>query len=191
MFDLGKADLTKYRDASQKIFDILGKHFKNVEKASIDEAYIDLTEAAVEYTSKDNEQQTELESDSFVVGTYAAPSLDDNNSDGQSDQAANLKAWLKNTVEVSEPNSNERLLVAGACLVQRVRREIFASLGFHCSAGIAHNKTLAKLCAGINKPNRQTILPLGAVQELYKRTPINKMYCFVFSIKIFEINKLN
>lgn len=176
MFDLGKADLSKYRDASMKIFDILGKHFKNVEKASIDEAYIDLTDAALAElanevlpVSEENEKEDELVTDSFVVGTFTTM-----NEDGGLDQANNLKAWLK-SVEASEPNSNERLLVAGARLVQRVRREIFNSLGFHCSAGIAHNKTLAKLCAGINKPNRQTILPLSSIQELYKRTPINKM----------------
>lgn len=177
MFDLGKADLSKYRDASMKIFDILGKHFKNVEKASIDEAYIDLTDAALAelanevlpMSEEENEKEDELVADSFVVGTFTTM-----NENGALDQAINLKAWLK-SVETSEANSNERLLVAGARLVQRVRREIFDSLGFHCSAGIAHNKTLAKLCAGINKPNRQTILPLSSIQELYKRTPINKM----------------
>lgn len=169
-----------------------------MEKASIDEAYIDLTEAAAELvstwqtnvlptTSTDDDDdgsasvcEEQLDADSFVVGSYAVTDTGlgvdaiglSNDSD---DQRANLKAWLQNVVGATQTGSNERLLAAGALLVQRVRREIFNTLGFHCSAGIAHNKTLAKLCAGINKPNRQTILPLDAVQILYKRTPINKM----------------
>lgn len=70
----GKADLSKYRDASAKIFEILGKNFKNVEKASIDEAYIDLTDLSLEA-----EKQTDLNielTDSFVVGKYAIPTED-------------------------------------------------------------------------------------------------------------------
>lgn len=31
--------------------------------------------------------------------------------------------------------------------------------GLRCSAGIACNKLLAKLCSGLHKPNDQTILP--------------------------------
>lgn len=65
----GKADLAKYRDASLKIFDILGKHFKNVEKASIDEAYIDLTDMVSDYFENKKIENFEL-TDSFVVGTY-------------------------------------------------------------------------------------------------------------------------
>ncbi len=51
----------------------------------------------------------------------------------------------------------------------------YSCKGYHCSAGIANNKTLAKLCCGINKPNKQTILPLCAHQELMEKTPIQKV----------------
>lgn len=197
-FRIGKADLSKYREASSKIFDILGKNFRNVEKASIDEAYVDLTEQVLELDADDVVKTVELV-DSYVLGTY----YDTVTAAGQQqqgwekpsflfplkydileyrisicidkDQEANLKAWLE-TVNKSECSlSADRLLALGALLVQRTRQEIFSTLGFHCSAGIAHNKTLAKLCAGLNKPNKQTILPFGAVQCLYQRTPINKM----------------
>lgn len=47
--------------------------------------------------------------------------------------------------------------------------------GYTCSAGISHNKILAKLSCGINKPNKQTILSLDSVEELYKTLPVRKI----------------
>jgi DNA polymerase eta len=67
----GKADLTKYREASMKIFDILVKHCQNVEKASIDEAYIDLTELVIDQIRNRRFEKVDLK-DSYVVGCYTA-----------------------------------------------------------------------------------------------------------------------
>lgn len=63
----------------------------------------------------------------------------------------------------------------GALIVEEIRLDIKTTLGYNCSAGIANNKTLAKLCCGLNKPNRQTILPSMAIPILYETTPINKV----------------
>jgi DNA polymerase eta len=91
------------------------------------------------------------------------------------------------------------MLIVGAQIVKEIRDDIFTKLGYKCSAGIANNKvectyfvcelikicikififdlkTLAKLCCGINKPNKQTILPLNATHELLDKTQIQKMY---------------
>lgn len=48
-------------------------------------------------------------------------------------------------------------------------------VGYQCSAGIAHNKILAKLACGLHKPNKQTILPQDGVPHLYKSLPIGKI----------------
>jgi DNA polymerase eta len=48
-------------------------------------------------------------------------------------------------------------------------------LGYKCSAGIAHNKILAKLVCGLHKPNKQTILPQEAVENFFEITSINKV----------------
>lgn len=37
-------------------------------------------------------------------------------------------------------------------------------------------QVLAKLACGLNKPNRQTVLPLGSVAELFNSLPISKMW---------------
>lgn len=74
----GKADLTKYREASMKIFEIISKHCDSVEKASIDEAYLDLTDQVakrLQSNELNSIQPSDLNS-SFVVGSY---SLDNTN----------------------------------------------------------------------------------------------------------------
>ncbi|KAI8848069.1 hypothetical protein BC829DRAFT_394660 [Chytridium lagenaria] len=48
-------------------------------------------------------------------------------------------------------------------------------LGYTCSAGIAHNKTLAKLCSSLNKPNKQTILRDVEVLNFMKELPFNRL----------------
>ena len=46
-----------------------------------------------------------------------------------------------------------------ACRVsQQLRSRIFNELGYTCSTGIGHNKTLAKLISAFNKPNKQVHL---------------------------------
>ena len=67
------------------------------------------------------------------------------------------------------------MLAIGAIIVEEIRADIRETLGYNCSAGIAHNKTLAKLCCGLNKPNRQTILPQNGLEILYDNTQINKV----------------
>ncbi|KAJ6705287.1 DNA polymerase ETA [Salix purpurea] len=46
---------------------------------------------------------------------------------------------------------------------------------FTCSAGVAHNKMLAKLVSGMNKPAQQTVVPSSSVKRLLESLPIKKM----------------
>ncbi len=165
----GKADLTKYREASLKIFDVILSHCPNVEKASIDEAYLDLTDLVEERLKKTTDEFKELFHDSYVVGTYA---VEENK---EIIRENNVKAWLESVPDDNKGQSSDFRLAIGALIVKEIRADIKATLGFNCSAGIAHNKTLAKLCCGINKPNKQTILPLSAHEGLMAKTPIQKM----------------
>lgn len=73
---------TRYRQASRKIFEILSSHCSIVEKASIDEAYLDLTaevhKRLQQNIENDNYLQSELFPGSFVVGSYALKNDDSN-----------------------------------------------------------------------------------------------------------------
>lgn len=43
-------------------------------------------------------------------------------------------------------------------LVTKIRQEIFEKMQMTCSAGIAPNKMLAKICSELDKPNGMTYL---------------------------------
>ena len=67
----GKADISKYRDASLKIFEIISKHCESVEKASIDEAYLDLTGVVTNRLNQIKNIDIKDLKTSFVVGSYS------------------------------------------------------------------------------------------------------------------------
>ncbi|XP_047737006.1 DNA polymerase eta isoform X2 [Hyalella azteca] len=67
-----------------------------------------------------------------------------------------------------------RLAVA-ARLCEEIRAAVLKETGFKCSAGIAHNKVLAKLVCGLHKPNQQTVLPQEGVAELWRDTAVYKV----------------
>lgn len=74
----------------------------------------------------------------------------------------------------SYSSSKLRLLVGGT-IVSDIRKAVFEETGYTCSAGIAHNKILAKLVCGMNKPNKQTILPLNSIHGLFEKLDISKI----------------
>ena len=57
--------------------------------------------------------------------------------------------------------------------IAELRDAVQKQLGYSCSAGIAHNKLLAKLCSGLNKPAKQTILPSGLPQLHLRDNPLS------------------
>ncbi|KAJ3166569.1 DNA-directed DNA polymerase eta rad30 [Irineochytrium annulatum] len=62
-----------------------------------------------------------------------------------------------------------------AGIVKEIRDEIFATCKFTVSGGIAHNKTLAKICSAQNKPFNQTILRSRDVEAFIKNFPLTKI----------------
>ena len=157
----GKADLNKYRDASAEVFDVISEFAKEytikLEKASIDEAYLDLTD--------------ELDKREPII-----PSFDElgENCHLQLEEAQ-LENWLELLKENSEFYQDEIRLLMGAAIVKKIRDKIYEKTQFKCSAGISHNKMLSKLACGINKPNAQTILPFAGVRKLFDGISIDKV----------------
>uniref|UniRef100_A0A3Q3W9U2 DNA polymerase eta n=1 Tax=Mola mola TaxID=94237 RepID=A0A3Q3W9U2_MOLML len=167
----GKADLTFYREASVEVIEVMSR-FAVIERASIDEAYMDLT-AAVQQRLKsmnDNEIESLLLKTTYIQG-YPQ------NSTEQAQRSRGLKQWLASLPELplGEQSSAGLQLTVGALIVEEMRAAVEKHTGFRCSAGISHNKVLAKLACGLNKPNRQTILPLDSVAELFNSLPISKI----------------
>jgi nucleotidyltransferase/DNA polymerase involved in DNA repair len=200
----GKADLTIYRDASAKILTVLCNKFSSctVERASIDEVYIDVSVEAAKHLEENSSEQfleeaiatltaipsliagddtvevtmsrrqisrghngTEMTANSYVSEGAASNVADD--------QKRDVSAWFTRPPELW--STEDKLLVAGALVVNQLRQAVYDELGFTCSAGIANNKILAKLSSGMHKPNKQTLAPQCVVPGLMKDLPCNRI----------------
>uniref|UniRef100_I3IUX9 DNA polymerase eta n=1 Tax=Oreochromis niloticus TaxID=8128 RepID=I3IUX9_ORENI len=168
----GKADLTNYREASVEVIEVMSR-FAVIERASIDEAYMDLTAAVQQRLKNMTDKQIEpsLLRTTYIQGyPQSSPAAEESRSRG-------LQQWLESLTfpSVGEQSSAELQLTVGALIVEEMRAAVEKHTGFRCSAGISHNKVLAKLACGLNKPNRQTVLPLDSVTELFSSLPVGKI----------------
>ncbi|XP_041866267.1 DNA polymerase eta [Melanotaenia boesemani] len=187
----GKADLTHYREGSVEVIEVMSR-FAVIERASIDEAYMDLTAAVQQRLKNMDDKQIEdsLLKTTYVQG-YPQSGLDPSPADGSSpgefteepisdkeeQRSRGLQQWIASlpSPSLGEQSPAELQLTVGALIVEEMRAAVEKDTGFRCSAGISHNKVLAKLACGLNKPNRQTILPLDSVTELFNSLPIGKI----------------
>ncbi|MDP2434591.1 MAG: hypothetical protein Q8P67_02495 [archaeon] len=155
----GKVTLERYRIESGKIYGVLHKLAANCERASIDEFFIDLTE------------QVDKELAALPPGFFLPHDGDEPWTDLPYPSMDRTNRWSAvDTVLGADPlalldSHQDRRLWLGARMVLGMRKAILDQLGYTTSAGIAHNKLLAKLCAGHKKPGGQTALPLHSVPQ--------------------------
>lgn len=175
----GKADLTCYREASVEVIEVMSR-FAVIERASIDEAYMDLT-SSVQNRLKDLEASRvdpQLLKNTYIQGFPVPDSVQDVPVNKDEQRSKGVQQWLDTLPTCSQPGwlgHSEVCLAVGAMIVEEMRAAVEQHTGFRCSAGISHNKVLAKLACGLNKPNRQTVLPLGSVPELFMTLPVSKI----------------
>ncbi|PZC81592.1 hypothetical protein B5X24_HaOG212516 [Helicoverpa armigera] len=160
----GKADISNYREAGKEVARVLQKFTPLLERASIDEAYLDIT-APVQERLKSlnvNTVHTGMIPNTFALGYECVEEF-----------LADVHSCGNENIEFDYEHA-KRLLV-GAVIVSEIRAAVYEETGYRCSAGIAHNKILAKLVCGMNKPNKQTVLPKHSVNILYSTLPLKKV----------------
>jgi nucleotidyltransferase/DNA polymerase involved in DNA repair len=192
-----KADLTIYREAGERVVDVLKRFGCVVEKASVDEVFVDLTDAVqqqyqallsleppemnqriqelVALTDKcriAGEDKIELAMSRRAlsrghIGTDVAV-----NTISRNDL---LHEVFGKSLDFSSWSINDKLLMVGASLIEKMRRQIFEEVGFTCSGGVAHNKMLSKIASGMHKPNQLTIVPHVIVEDLMMDMPISRV----------------
>lgn len=118
----------RYRDASADVFRVLNAELKLVEKASIDEAYLDLTEDV---------QRLKETKPVFTVEDFPTTHLAGFTTKTEDERKERMNIWLKENLRDDERNYD---LVLGAYLVEQIRKKIKEQTGFFCSAGVARNK---------------------------------------------------
>ncbi|KAK7200196.1 DNA polymerase eta [Novymonas esmeraldas] len=183
--DSYKISLEPYRRASRQIFAILASTpGVLVEKGSVDEAYVDVTEAA-------RWELAEVRAAAAGAPLDALADVLEPSTRLIEDRRAEMEAWLGERgaslaavfdgpmralqrgecgaglegsrafcVGAGAAAYGERclLLCAASRVVRRLRQRIYAELHYDCSAGIAHNRVLAKCISATHKPNQQTLL---------------------------------
>ncbi|TFK72980.1 DNA polymerase eta [Pluteus cervinus] len=173
-----KVSLDYYRRESLKV----AAKFKDllpgceIEKASIDEAFIDFTKRAKELILERhpylaNPPPEGLDSPlppppsiSWDGIGHLIPSIDE----GQLFEEGK-------PVEEMSVSWHDVALSISAELMQTARQEVLKTLGYSTSAGIARNKFLAKLSASDKKPNNQSILRNSVIPYYLKPLPFQKI----------------
>lgn len=160
-----KACLDRYREASEEVMAVMARFAATIEKASIDEAYMEIDVGAPQ---------------GGKGGGGGGGVEEEDDEAGYGDDGRQAAFTEQELVGIDghcvDPNSPiDRPLLLGARVVARLRRAVFEATGFTVSAGIAHNKMLAKLASSRNKPDRQTVVPASAVAALMATIPVKEI----------------
>ncbi|CBY02412.1 hypothetical protein LEMA_P011990.1 [Plenodomus lingam JN3] len=159
-----KVSLDPYRQASRKILqcikEALPEKEQRVEKASIDEVFMDLS-AQVHTILLD--RYPELRGPApYEDPTERLPKVPTTALDWAADA---LVETGEEDGEDADPDWDDVCMVIASEIVREVRRHIKDTLGYTCSAGVARNKMLSKLGSGYKKPNQQTVIRNRAVKH--------------------------
>ena len=169
-----KAALDPYRKQSRAAFQLIKSllpkaPLQKVEKASIDEVFVDLSAQVYQ----------------LLLEKY--PELVRGINRGDTDERLPMPNisfldWNEDSIveigieaEEQPIDWDDVALNIGAEIVRNIRAGILDKFKYTCSAGISHNKSVAKLAAGHNKPNKQTVVRRRAVTNLYNEYKFTKI----------------
>lgn len=156
-------DLTPYRTVSRRLLAVAAR-FGPTEKLGMDECFVDIT-AAARLRSRSGEPAAWCGWVHDATTRVQAPN----------------KHRKMDLIAVAGGDDGDRpapqtpadvLLAAGSAVAADIREALATELHLRCSAGIAHNKLLAKMASGLHKPNMQTSLPSDAAYEFVAPLPV-------------------
>ncbi|KAI8020330.1 DNA polymerase eta [Camellia lanceoleosa] len=168
-----KADLSIYRNAGSEVVSILARNGR-CERVSIDEVYLDLTDAAEAMLAETPPESLEKIDEEALKSHILSL-----NEDG-SDHNDNVREWLHR----SDAIYLDKLLACGAFIVAELRVQVLKETEFTCSARIAHNKVGSRQLSSFAdagqtrkcyKPTQQTVVPFTSIKGLLEHLPIKKM----------------
>ena len=154
----GKACLERYRLASTRIFgvvlesleELLGRGNFILERASIDELFLDVTD--------------------YCAGAASSMSLS-----LTLERVVDNTVRVGNTDLGENHPSVVQVLKRGCWVAKSIRQAVFDKLGFTLSAGISTSKLVAKLGATYGKPDGQALIYPSAIPFVMNETPIRKV----------------
>ncbi|MCP9258395.1 DNA polymerase eta [Dirofilaria immitis] len=187
---IDKADITRYRDASAEVFKVLHEFDSRiiVERASVDEAYLDLS-ALVQHIFETTDPSVKCfvyclkvpkkrlsNSKIFIKRQWIAGSLYRRSNaldlfptthvaDGADLNEEGIPDWKYDRTESLHSFLTE------ACETKDEYKVLLAS----SLAGIGSSKMIAKLVCSRHKPGQQTVVFNEAISKVLKYTPINEV----------------
>ena len=173
-----KVSLDPYRLESRRILACIKETLpppplQRVEKASVDEVFLDLS---AHVHSILMERYPELRGPApYDDPTENLPRPPTTALDWNTDALVDLDIT---ETEDDDPDWNDIAILIGSEIIRSVRAAIRKHLKYTCSAGISHNKMIAKLGSAHKKPNQQTIVRSRAVQQFlsgFKFTKIRNL----------------
>ncbi|KAK3712292.1 DNA-directed DNA polymerase eta rad30 [Vermiconidia calcicola] len=169
-----KVSLDPYRIQSRKILalikECLPKDLQKVEKASIDEVFLDLS---AQVHSILLERYPELQGPApYDDPSEPLPRPPTTALDWAADALVDLDSTHS---EEDDPDWDDIVMLIASEIVRDVRKAIFDELHYTCSAGLSRNKMLAKLGSGHKKPNSQTVIRNRAVQHFLSSFKFTKI----------------
>eukprot|EP01116_Phalansterium_solitarium_P000627 TRINITY_DN1045_c0_g1_i1.p1 TRINITY_DN1045_c0_g1~~TRINITY_DN1045_c0_g1_i1.p1 ORF type:complete len:485 (-),score=128.18 TRINITY_DN1045_c0_g1_i1:655-2109(-) len=155
--------LERYRDASAEVFSVIRRLLANVERASIDEAYIDVTAEVQRRLAAVDPAATGATGSNYADWSWPGTHLKLPDAQHESSPPA-----ASDVVQLVQ-------LHCAAGIAAELRTAILTETGFTSSAGISFNKMFAKIGSAMHKPNQQTVVPANAALALLRDLPLRKI----------------
>ncbi|POS86720.1 hypothetical protein EPUL_002463 [Erysiphe pulchra] len=159
-----KVSLDPYRLESRRIITCIKNYLpidsQRVEKASVDEVFLDLSAQVYSMLLR---RYPELEGPPpYDDPTEFLPPPPSTVLDWKADALIDLSVG---ETENDDPDWDDIAILIGSEIIRDLRSNILRKLKYTCSAGIAQNKMLAKLGSGHKKPNQQTVIRNRAISK--------------------------
>ncbi|KAF3036584.1 DNA-directed DNA polymerase eta rad30 [Didymella heteroderae] len=169
-----KVSLDPYRLESRRILkcikEALPEKEQRVEKASIDEVFMDLS--AQVHTVLLERYPMLRGPPPYDDPTEPLPKVPTTVLDWAADA---LVETGEENGEDKDPDWDDVCMVIASEIIRDVRKHIKDTLHYTCSGGVARNKMLAKLGSGYKKPNQQTVIRNRAVKHFLSDMKFTKI----------------
>lgn len=175
--DIHKVLLDPYRRESRKIFKVIKLFCKNVEKASVDEGYLDLGSIVYERLGDIFPEiaDCEYQDDDELLSPLPDRSSSAIRAYGEIYYNNEILKLKKKDFPVRLHDWDDACILLGSQILFEIRWEIFKVLGFTTSGGVARNKVMAKLAGGFLKPDNQTVILNSNINNFLENFELDDM----------------
>lgn len=165
-----KVSLDPYRREGRKVLSILQSHCDLVQKASVDEAFLDLGRLVFNlivgesaFIDFDSNQKAMLKTikDLFNQQKYSP-------SDSLPEINKEINNYFKPIGNIIKENGSDEfpqvldwddfIIVLGSLVTDKIRAIVFEQTSYFTSCGVSNNKSLSKIASDFKKPDTQTVI---------------------------------